>query len=76
MIATGPLTKPGEGTAKRLRAGVDAEFTYSQKAQKGISLKRPYPTLRSAIDARMSIVSSYPGTQTISFEAASAIVAR
>ena len=72
----GPMTKPAEGTAKRLRAAVDAEFAYSAKAQNGYPMKRPYPSIRSAIEARISVVFSYPGTQSLSFEAAAAIVAR
>lgn len=47
----------------------------AEKARKGIG-KRLYPTIADAIDARIKVVSTYPGTQTLSYEAARAIVSR
>jgi pimeloyl-ACP methyl ester carboxylesterase len=71
----GPMTAPADGTAARIRKSIEAEEMAAAKAAKGGN-KRLYPTIASAIDSRMNIVKTYPGTQTLSYEGAYAIVSR
>jgi pimeloyl-ACP methyl ester carboxylesterase len=70
----GPKTAPADGAGIRIRKSIDAEKMAVEKATKGG--KRLYPTIASAIDSRMNIVKTYPGTQTLSYEGAYAIVSR
>jgi hypothetical protein len=68
------MTAPAEGVGTRIRKSIEAEEMAAAKATKGG--KRLYPTIASAIDSRMNIVKTYPGTQTLSYEGAYAIVSR
>jgi pimeloyl-ACP methyl ester carboxylesterase len=71
----GPMSAPAEGTASRIRKAVDAERIASEKTAKG-GAKRLYPTIASAIEARINFVKTVPGSQSLSYEAAFAIVSR
>lgn len=69
----GPITESDDNrTTHNLRKAIDSQI--SMKSKK--SVVKTYPNLSTAIQARMKAVESYPGTQSISYEAASAIVSR
>lgn len=60
---------------KVLRRAIETETNAALIA----SQKRPkkqYLTLEAAVDARVKIVTTYPGTQTLSREAATSLVSR
>lgn len=68
-----PMTESAAGAATTLRKALNAAQTYENKKSIATGPK-PYKTLRHAIDARMSAVAAYPGKQTLSMEAATALV--
>jgi pimeloyl-ACP methyl ester carboxylesterase len=70
----GPLTASPIFAPKMLRKAINGEITY--RSQLGTRPARIYPSLAQAIDARVSVVASYPGKQQISRNAAAAIVCR
>ena len=70
-----PLTQPAERAAFNLRKAIDMERNYHIK-QKSRSGPKEYPTLQHAIAARMNSVSTYPGQQFLSVQAATALVSR
>ena len=69
----GPLVESDESkVAHNLRKAIDSQI--SMKSKK--SVVKTYSSLSSAIEARIKAVESYPGQQSISYEAAKAIVSR
>ena len=70
-----PMTQPSERAASNLRRAIDLERKYKIR-QLSKSGPKNYATLHDAITARVSSVSTYPGTQFLSVEAASILVAR
>ena len=70
-----PLTQPAERAAFNLRKAIDMERNYHIK-QKSRSGPKEYETLQHAIAARMNSVSTYPGQQFLSVQAATALVSR
>lgn len=68
----GPLVEPPEAAARNLRRAIDSERSMRVKGTK----PKLYPNLAAAIDARVNIVKTYPGEQSISREAARALVSR
>ena len=67
----GPVTKTDNTAALNLRKAIDAEVNSFSNTK-----KRQYKTVQDVIDARVRVVSSYPGAQYISREAASHLLAR
>ena len=62
-----PPTEDSTNAAKSLRKALDAQSRRQRDP-------KPYETFKHAIDARMAIVSTYPGKQSLSFEAAKVLV--
>ncbi len=69
----GPLTRPPESAPQDLRKAIDAEMALLSKESVGI---KEYATFEDAIRARIKTVSKFPGKQTLSFDAARALVSR
>jgi pimeloyl-ACP methyl ester carboxylesterase len=67
----GPLTSPQTRAAGNLRKAIEKDV--SQVIGKAPKL---YPSLRVAVEARVRTVSTYPGKQYISHDAAKALVSR
>ncbi len=68
----GPPTFPGNVTAKNLRKAVEN----AEKVARKTSLPKLYKTFKDAVDARVHSVTTYPGEQTLSREAAVQLVGR
>lgn len=71
----GPVTKPSESVAETMRKAIDSQQSFYKKKTTKSGAKN-YENIRVAIAARIASVKSYPGSQTISQEAASILVAR
>jgi pimeloyl-ACP methyl ester carboxylesterase len=71
----GPLTESVQGTPARLRASIEAETKFAAKTAQGGG-KRLYPSIAAAIENRIDVVKTYPGKQSLSYEASYAIVGR
>lgn len=71
----GPVTQRPEKAAQTLRKAIDAEALFLQRSEKFKSPKL-YESLSVAIEARVRTVSTYPGKQFISREAAATLLAR
>lgn len=69
----GPLTSSPSKCSKQLRAAILAEDKYRHEMQTPAKI---YPSLTSAIQARVDITKIYPGKQSISREAAAALMSR
>ena len=68
----GPVSRKSNEAVKILRKSIDTRITK-------LSITRPpkeYENMDKAISARMKAVSTYPGNQSISYEAAKAIITR
>lgn len=76
----GPLTAKEEDAATKLRNALVTESAWMQKLSSSSphDLRPPkvYETVQKAIETRMFVVGKYPGNQSISKEAATAIVCR
>lgn len=75
----GPPTSDSEVTAKNLRRAIEAERKFRLKAEQaggGWNTTKIYPTFTDAVEARIKSVSTYPGHQTLSVEAARLLVGR
>ena len=74
----GPVTADASKCANNLRRSLEAEKKYRLKASAapGGDTSKIYPTLADAVEARIKSLASYPGTQTLSQEAALDLVAR
>lgn len=73
-----PIIGDASKLASHLRKAIEAEDMARSK-DNGDSFGRPnrkYPTLGAAVDARIRVVSTYPGQQFISSDAAFSIVTR
>ena len=71
----GPVTYPAERSAKALRKSIEAEdVTHRKRAT--FTGPKLYKNFEAALAARIKSVSTYPGTQFLSTEAARALVAR
>ncbi len=70
----GPLTSSPAKYAAVLRKAINSEASY--RASLGIRPPKVYPSLSKAIDTRVGVVATYPGEQSLSREAAAAIVSR
>lgn len=68
----GPVTEPAENTVRILRRAIDSERSLKLKNTK----PKLYPNLARAVEARQMVVSTYPGQQFLSREAAFALVSR
>jgi pimeloyl-ACP methyl ester carboxylesterase len=69
-----PMTSPASAAAKNLRRALDAIAVYDEKRASGKE-RKAYPSLDAAVAARLDAVKNFPGNQTLSMEAATAIVA-
>jgi pimeloyl-ACP methyl ester carboxylesterase len=69
----GPLAFPSDRATKHLRTAILAEDKYYSKGDKP---GKVYESLDAAIAARVATVSTYPGTQTLSREAAHQLLLR
>lgn len=69
----GPLSFPADRTPKHLRTAFIAEDKYYSKGDKPGKI---YENLDAAISARVATVSTYPGNQTLSREAAYQLLLR
>lgn len=69
----GPLAFPSDRSTKHLRTAILAEDKYYSKGDKPAKV---YESLDAAIAARVATVSTYPGTQTLSREAAHHLLLR
>ena len=67
----GPLTAPAEKAPTNLRASILAESKYRKSMEDSPKF---YPSMQAGVDARVSVVSKYPGTQSLSKEAAASII--
>ena len=74
--AFGPYTSTPERAPVDLRKSIEAEERVSSSGGSSSGNNRKYATLGDAITARVKIVSTYPGSQSISREAAEDIVRR
>ena len=78
MIA--PLIPPEESAAKNLRRAIDTHERYAAKVAKTVSegnaASKIYPSFADAVNARLKSVATYPGSQTLSLEAARMLVER
>lgn len=72
----GPVAKEPKSAAKYLRHAVEAQFKYLQKSEKGKTPSRLYSNLAEAVNARVKSVTTYPGEQSLSVEAATMLVSR
>lgn len=75
----GPPTSDQDVTAKNLRRAIEAERKFRMKAEQagsGENTTKIYPTFEDAVQARIKSVSTYPGHQTLSVEAARLLVGR
>jgi pimeloyl-ACP methyl ester carboxylesterase len=74
----GPVTADAEKCAKNLRRSIEAERKYQLKAaeSQGGGTSKIYTTFAEAVDARVRSVATYPGEQSLSVEAATALVSR
>lgn len=70
--AFGPYTSPPDRAALDLRKAIEAE----EKLSATPKARGTYPTLGDAISARVRVVATYPGGQSISREAAELLVRR
>lgn len=72
------LTADASKCAKNLRKSLEAEKKYRLKASAapGGDTSKIYPTLADAVEARLKSLASYPGKQSLSQEAALALVGR
>ncbi|RYG66539.1 hypothetical protein EON64_09545 [archaeon] len=68
----GPVTEAPEDTAHNLHKALDSEWSMAQRGMQ----PKSYATFAHAVDARIRAVSFYPGTQSLSPEAAALLVAR
>ena len=71
----GPPTKTPESAPKSVRRAIDKQAAYYIK-QKGFDRPKLYDTIQAAVDARVRNVLSYPGNQSLSYEAASHLITR
>lgn len=71
----GPLADNSFRTAKDLRAATDLSMKFTEKLTSG-SAQKQYQSLKDVIAARLESVKKFPGNQTLSFEAAKAIMSR
>ena len=67
MLGFTPPTEDSSNAAKSLRKALDAQSRRNRDPKR-------YESFKHAIEARMAIVSTYPGKQSLSFEAAKALV--
>lgn len=73
----GPVTAEPEHCAKNLRRSIEADKKFKQKAAEAQgNTSKIYPSFADAVEARIKSVSTYPGSQSLSYEAAKALVAR
>jgi hypothetical protein len=75
----GPVTAEPDACAKNLRRALEGEQKFRQKAaeaQGGTYMSKIYASFAEAVEARIRSVATYPGEQTLSFDAAKALVAR
>jgi pimeloyl-ACP methyl ester carboxylesterase len=70
----GPVTHTGGNSASGLRNAITKEVQYLEARE--IEHAKTYKSLAAAIDTRKFVVTRYPGTQTISREAAAEIICR
>jgi pimeloyl-ACP methyl ester carboxylesterase len=75
-----PVTQPASGAAKFLRRSLEAQQRHDLKAASTpggkANMSKIYPTFADAVNARIRNVSTYPGKQTLSLEAARLLVGR
>lgn len=79
LEALGPLTAKEEDAATKLGNSLGSESAWMERLGVDNCDTRPpkvYETIQKAIDTRMFVVGRYPGDQSISKEAATAIVCR
>lgn len=67
-----PLMQPASSAAEKLRASIEGRHALLAKAQK----PKEYGSLQDTINARLRAVQTYPGSQTLSPEAALTIMHR
>ena len=76
----GPVTAEPEATPKNLRKSIEHEKKYqikvAQTAGGAKNVPKIYPSFNDAVAARVKSVSTYPGEQSLSVEAARLLVAR
>jgi len=72
----GPWTKPSNEAPLNLRHAIEAELRSGFRSATGSRKPKGYETLGSAIQTRIRNVASYPGKQTLSYEAAKLLVSR
>jgi hypothetical protein len=71
----GPVTKPPCHSPTLLRHAIDSESSFYTKRKDPFSVKL-YDSVELAIQARIRTVQSYPGNQSLSYEAAAQLIAR
>ena len=71
----GTLIKPPSMLAKITRNAIEKEEDYFKK-QSTSPPRKLYPTIGDAIAARLRTVSTFPGNQSLSTEAAAALISR
>ena len=75
-----PLTPPADSAAKNLRRAIESDDRYAVKVAKSISegnaASKIYPSFADAVNARLGSVATYPGSQSLSLEAARKLVGR
>ncbi len=71
----GPITKPDVTAPDSLRKAVDAELQ-AYKTQSAAASPKVYLTYLDAVKARVKSVTRYPGTQSLSMDAACLLVSR
>lgn len=71
----GATTKNTNEVSRLTRTAIEAEAKYLTK-QKTYTNPKLYDTFKSAIDARIRNVATFPGKQSLSYEAAAQLVAR
>lgn len=69
----GPVIKAETKAPEILRKSIDSEFTYFSKHTRS---RKEYATLQDAVKARIRTVTKFPGSQSLSWEAAHNLVSR
>lgn len=70
----GPITRPVESSVEYMRKAIDAEIVAAKKAP--FRKSREYESFKEAVEARIEVVRTYGGEQSLSREAAALLVAR
>ena len=72
----GPITRSAEETGSILRKGIDSEVSMLNLPEDKRRGMKIYKSLEDAVGARMRIVKTYPGSQTISKSATVTLLRR